>query len=1465
MLNRFYIRFGPTPTDDEEKNLISGTVFILCVGIAVFIIFPIFHNAISNHWFAVQALCFQVLCVFITAWLNRRGFTSIAVYLLSITMLITTTLLLITSGEGSHDIAITIYPATILIAGLLLKKRPFIILTIVTIFCISGVIIAELNGVLITKMSRHTSLENLIDAVVILVVTSLAAGYFINKLRENFKKISLHKDTQQQWAQITENAGWGIVIDSGPEQTIELMNHAFAEMHGFSVDELMHKSISNLLAPEYRERADQQLKNISKQGHHIIETMHIRKDGSRFPALVDVITITNNRDHVQYRITNVIDITDRKVSEKTIKESNDKLHATLEAIPDLLLEVDQKGVIYDYHIPKHSEIEIPGGEFSGKIVEDVLSTEAAAIIHEAIGKVTQLGWYRGGSFKLDLHDGPHWYELSISAIGDSQSPGSHFLVLVHDITKLKQMEEELQASSEKFRMIFEQAYDGISIYEQTPDGKDRRLVDCNRRYAELSGHSKEELLRIGLISLLIENHIKIITPLTNDHTHLEIPYGGSFSWIRPDKKENIIEYTSVSVDIRGKIYNIGIDRDVTQQRLIESELRDSEEKYRTLIETTGTGFVILDDEGWVCDANSEYVRLTGHESILQIIGKNVIEWTAPYDRARNASEIIRCLRQGYIRNLEIDYINKEGGYVPVEINATVLQSGSETRILSLCRDITERKLQQEALKESMEKFRLIFENAYDGICLFEESPDPEKRRLLECNERYAEQAGRNREELIKIGCTFPLMKTLTQELDRTNIESMEHGKVFRGTFSWIRPDGKDNIIEYIGVILRIRGKLYAIGIDRDVTEPRRTEVELRESEEKFRMIFENAYDGINVVEENPDPYKRELVDFNDRFAEQTGRTREELLQIKYPYQLLKPLTREIDHASIQGLEDGKSFRGTFSWIRPDGKDNIIEYVGVAMRMHGKHYTIGIDRDITSQKRAEEELRNSEARLKVILDSIQAGILILDAESHIIVDANPYALQLIGTARENVIGKPCHHNVCPADKDKCPILDFERHIDNSEHFILRFDSTSIPIIKTVVPIMLYGRQHLVEFFIDISEQKKAEEQRKNLEDQLMQAQKLESLGILAAGIAHDFNNILHIISGNINLIAEKKDNQERLLHRLEMMTKATNRGTQLVKQLLMFARKTETNLQSVSMNELITDISRLLEETFPKKIIVTNSLAKNLPPVIGDQTQLHQVLLNLCVNARDAMPAGGNLSFETKELHLNDVKAKFPRASASRYVLTTVTDTGIGIDELTLKRIFDPFFTTKELGKGTGLGLSVTFGIIESHDGFIDVQSAVNKGTTFFIYLPASEKKLDVQSLPSVEISSAPAGNETILLIEDEELIRDMFVEVLEDKGYKVITAKNGDEGVESYTAHRNDIALILSDFGLPKVSGEEVYFRIKEINPQILFLIYTGFIEPEKKAELIKSGICDIINKPLQACDVLFKIREILDTVKLSR
>ena len=505
------------------------------------------------------------------------------------------------------------------------------------------------------------------------------------------------------------------------------------------------------------------------------------------------------------------------------------------------------------------------------------------------------------------------------------------------------------------------------------------------------------------------------------------------------------------------------------------------------------------------------------------------------------------------------------------------------------------------------------------------------------------------------------------------------------------------------------------------------------------------------------------------------------------------------------------------------------------------------------------LGETERRLQAILDTSTAIIYVKDLEGKYLL-INRRFETLYHVKREEVIGKT-DHDLFPKEIADAFRSSDQRTLEAGAPMeweeVAPHDDGIHTYIANKFP--LYGARGVpyavCGFSTDISD-------RKKLEEGLRQAQKMESIGTLAGGIAHDFNNILGIILAYISRLEGGKLSPEKLTASFDALRKASLRGADLVRQILTFARKTDILLESVNLNAAITELVKMLSETFPKTISFSLNLERRLPSIIADTGQVQQLLLNLCVNARDAMINGGTLSIATRVVEGNTLMMKFSGVENRPYACIDVTDTGMGMDEATRARIFEPFFTTKELGHGTGLGLSVVFGIINTHHGFIDVESSPGHGTTFHLYFPIPPGFKEAGKVESKKTERVKGGTETILLVEDEEMLRDLVKSSIEDNGYPVITAQDGIEAVNLFTQHKDSISLVLCDMGLPKLGGWEAFKIMKEIRPKMNVIFASGYLDPGLKAEILKGGARDFVQKPYDPIEIMKRIREVIDRNK---
>jgi two-component system, cell cycle sensor histidine kinase and response regulator CckA len=387
------------------------------------------------------------------------------------------------------------------------------------------------------------------------------------------------------------------------------------------------------------------------------------------------------------------------------------------------------------------------------------------------------------------------------------------------------------------------------------------------------------------------------------------------------------------------------------------------------------------------------------------------------------------------------------------------------------------------------------------------------------------------------------------------------------------------------------------------------------------------------------------------------------------------------------------------------------------------------------------------------------------------------------------------------------------------------------------------------------------ERRKLEEQLLQAQKMESIGNLAGGIAHDFNNLLGGILGYASFAKKKMSPKDPLYHSLNSIERSATQAAELTKQLLGFARRGKYQVKPINCNALVQDLARFLKRTMDKRINLKVELDPHLHLIEGDETQLQQSLINICLNARDAMPSGGILKIVTGNQTLsNNFDEKQGEGKKGDYVKITLSDTGIGMTPELCSQIFEPFFTTKESGRGTGLGLSMVYGIIQNHGGYIELKSEPGQGTSFELLLPAVVELMIEETSPLPPDRIIPKGSETILFVDDEEIIRQLGADILEDVGYKVLFASGGEEAIRIYQQKRKKIALVILDMVMPGLGGRETFLKLKEINSKIKVLLSSGYSTNEGVGEILKEGVGGFIQKPYRDEDLIGKVREVLDS-----
>jgi PAS domain S-box-containing protein len=514
-------------------------------------------------------------------------------------------------------------------------------------------------------------------------------------------------------------------------------------------------------------------------------------------------------------------------------------------------------------------------------------------------------------------------------------------------------------------------------------------------------------------------------------------------------------------------------------------------------------------------------------------------------------------------------------------------------------------------------------------------------------------------------------------------------------------------------------------------------------------------------------------------------------------------------------------------------------------------------EITERQQAEDSLRESETRFRILSESTFEGLCI--AENGVIIDVNSSLARMVGAEAQGIIGRKIS-DFLEAEMTEAILQQLAS--ENSpayEHQLKRADGTHITVETRSKTIPYQGRMVRVLTCHDISERRRNEEEHSILEAEIRQNQKLESLGTLAGGIAHDFNNIISIISGHAAALSGKLQAHPEAQAALHTINEAAERGGSMVRQILTFARKSEAEFRSLQIQDMVADLVKMLRVTFPRTIEISHSCPRDLPPVWMDPSQLHQALLNLCINARDAMAGAGKLEILTSLINGAEITPRFPAAAGKRLVRIQVVDTGVGMDEKTRSRVFEPFFTTKGRGRGTGLGLAVVYGVVQAHKGFIEVDSRPGQGASFSLYFPASERQTLLAFPDDAESRPIARGSETILVVEDEEDLRELLTTVLHDHGYGILVARDGLEALERYRRHSDDIRLVITDMDLPKINGAAVSQSILSENPAARIILISGFVETALKDSILAGGVREFVAKPYTMPQMLQIVRKVLD------
>ncbi len=894
------------------------------------------------------------------------------------------------------------------------------------------------------------------------------------------------------------------------------------------------------------------------------------------------------------------------------------------------------------------------------------------------------------------------------------------------------------------------------------------------------------------------------------------------------------------------------EREIAVRLQTEQELRSGQERFRELSELL-PGFVYeVDERGIVTFVNVQGYGMMGYEASDLREDIRAVDLIVPSDRDQAAKNIERLMGGETVGLNSYTALRKDGTTFPAVFrSAPIVRDGRIVGIRGIMLDVSEQRRAEAAFEESERLLSDVFESIQDGISVL--SPD---LTVLRANSVMRKWYAPDR--IIEGRKCYRCYRESDHPCSPCpTLRCLETGRTERDVVR--NPEG--SAVEW-AELLAFPLKSFESGevtgvveLTRDITDHKRSERALRESEERYRTLFEYSRDAIDIVDSDG-----RFVDANKAFSELFGYTMDELKSMS-GVDLWADSSKRAQW--LQTLEREGSVRD-YEWKarRKDGEvRDCLATSTVRKLAEGRNEYQTVCRDVTEHKRALEALQVSEKRYRDLYENSTDALYAHDLEGSYL-SANSAVEPVLGYPRDLFLTLNFRDIVHPEDLAKT-VENFRKKIENGiektgpyevrvrtrDGSIQWVEVTSRIVKEAGLPVAVEGSAR------DITE-------RKKLEERLRQTAKMEAIGLLAGGIAHDFNNLLTAMMGYAELLRQQLPEGTPHWSKVCQIQRAAERAADLTRQLLAFGRKQVLDTKPLILNDVIADFERMLGRVIGEDVTIITEPVPDLGTVQADAGQIEQILMNLAVNARDAMPQGGTLRIETQNVVLDeDYVRGHPDAAGGDYVMIAISDTGRGMDAETLARIFDPFFTTKEKGVGTGLGLSTVYGIVKQHQGHLAVYSEKGIGTTFKIYLPRVHERPEPQ-LEAGLSPPRPDGDETILVVEDEEIVRVLACDALELLGYRVLSASDPAEARAVSNGHDGPIHLLLTDVVLPEMDGRSLFKKLLSSRPELSVLYVSGYTENFIVHHGVLDRGVDFLQKPFSVEGLGHKIRSVLDRSK---
>jgi len=1026
-------------------------------------------------------------------------------------------------------------------------------------------------------------------------------------------------------------------------------------------------------------------------------------------------------------------------------------------------------------------------------------------------------------------------------------------VISRDVTERKHAQEALRESEERFRRLSEASFEGIGL---TYEG---RVIEANQRLAQMLGYEQQELIGMEVQRMVAPESLPSV--LHHMRAGSEEPYENLTR--RKDGSVFPVETLSRHLPWQGKTVRVTAIRDISERKRAQQALQNEKAFSDAVIDSLPGVVYIANQQGDVLRWNKNAEVILGY-SRSELEGLESHEIIAPEDRALVAAKLQEAFTLGSAVT-EARIVRKDGKKIPFLLTGVSTVFADSVYVVGTGIDISERKLAEEELRRSEELFRAIVSDQTEMIVRWK----PGGVRTF-VNQAYCRAFGRPPEQLV--GTSFyPLISDADREMVVRKIESLTPERpIDTSVHRSVLPGGSLGWQEWTDrAIFDGQGRLLELqSVGRDITELKNAEDALRESDQRYRDFIRHSEEAVWRVEFaqplpldiTPDQgfelFLRHayVAECNEALARMWGFSSSAEI-------IGKPVRDFIRHDSEFPESFLSAARGGFvtrtvpvTVGNRAGQTRHLLRTEVPIIEKGMLQRIwGISRDVTDLEQAKQALRASEERYRLLFERNLAGVVRTSLDGRIL-DCNEAYRRIYGfESREEVLAVNVRGLFLdPADRESfINRLQQQKMVRGLELQVRRKSGESAWVLMSANLMEDVGEgPTILATVFDIT-------QAKELSEQLRQAQKMEAVGRLAGGVAHDFNNMLQIINGFGELLLEELPPNDPMRELVQEIKKTVERAGRLPRQLLAFSRRQVLAPQILDLNIAVRNLSRMLPRLIGEDISLVISEGTNLSRVKADPGQIDQVIMNLAVNARDAMPDGGRLTIATADVKVDEAFAlnHFPMTPGP-FVTLAVSDTGCGMDENTQAHLFEPFFTTKESGKGTGLGLAMVYGIIKQSGGYVWIQSEVGRGTSVTIYLP-SLRVAPVDQSPEV-VTIPASGSETVLLVEDEKAVRSLVRRVLEGKGYKVLEAGNGPEALLVAEQHPSPIHLLMTDVVMPGMSGWELAQLLTSVHQEMKVLFMSGYADDAILDHGVLNSRAVLIPKPFTVDVLASTLRQVL-------